>query len=123
MSDAFAAAGLTVSDNAVGRWIRGEADPGFEVTIWASRKWGVSLDEHVSGRALEVALADQVVADQLAEIRQRLGRVEGWQQEFAAHIGKELGGSNGAGLSYAAMQSRLAELQATVERLLRQKEA
>ena len=36
MAEELGAAGFVVTDNAIGRWERGESDPGWEATTWSA---------------------------------------------------------------------------------------
>jgi transcriptional regulator with XRE-family HTH domain len=119
MVPAFNAAGFEVTESAVGRWVRGESDPGFEATAWAAEKWAVSIDAFVSGQALEAKFTDR-----LDDQGRRLGEVEGWLRELAAHMGMEIDGpATAPQLTYLRMQREVEELRSRVDRLLRQKEA
>lgn len=108
--------GHDLTDGAVLRWIRGETDPGWELTLWASRRWDVSLDELVKGQSLE-----RTFADQLADHEERLTEQEEWLRELYSSLGLEMGTSVSTedvpNLALVRLRREMDELRAALERL------
>ncbi len=57
---ALRAVGYSVSEQAVGAWVRGESEPDLAVTAWLGERFGVSFDEVVLGRRFQDAISDQL---------------------------------------------------------------
>lgn len=86
MRDDLASVGYDVTDGAIGRWVRGETDPGLDVALYASRRWRVSLDLYAQGQP-----EDQRLRDQVTELAGRFDRLaanlHGFEAEIARHQG------------------------------------
>jgi hypothetical protein len=72
IASALRQGGRPTSEQAVGSWVRGEYEADLATVLWASEQWGVSLDEFVSGEALEVKLSDRMARAE--QENRRLGR-------------------------------------------------